>query len=492
LTLKKSAVVIGSGIGGLAAAVRLALQGFSVQVFEANGYAGGKLSQIEAHGYRFDAGPSLFTMPENVTDLFKLAGKNAEDYFQYSCLDELCRYWYPDGTQFTAWGDNQKFAYEASRATGENEQSILNFLKSCEHKYQVAGELFMHRSMSDWRTWLNKSALMAYPQILGLGLFSSMASANSKQLKIPHMQQYFNRYATYNGSDPWQVPALLSVIPHIEHGRGAFLPKGGMISITNAVYRLALDLGVEFHFNQKVHEIIANGIKASGISVGKEVIAADVVVCNMDFVNAYKGLLRKQQQPGKLLAQPKSSSALIFYWGMKAQFPELGLHNILFSADYKKEFETIFKQNAVSDDPTVYINITSKHEPSDAPAGCENWFTMINVPNNAGQDWDAIVLQSRGNIMRKLSDMLGKDLESTLDTEMVLEPRGIELKTSSAAGALYGISSNNRFAAFLRHPNRSPYLKNVFFVGGSVHPGGGVPLALLSAKIACHEVAKGY
>jgi phytoene dehydrogenase-like protein len=203
----------------------------------------------------------------------------------------------------------------------------------------------------------------------------------------------------------------------------------------------------------------------------------------MDMVNAYKSILRKQKQPTKLLDQPKSSSALIFYWGVKKVFPELDLHNILFSDNYKEEFEHIFHQKTIYNDPTVYINITSVYKPEDAPKNCMNWFTMINVPNNQGQDWDKLIVEARNHIIQKINRILKTDIESLIETEEILEPRTIESKTSSANGALYGNSSNNRYAAFLRHANYSSDIKNLYFCGGSVHPGGGIPLCLLSAKI---------
>ena len=200
-------------------------------------------------------------------------------------------------------------------------------------------------------------------------------------------------------------------------------------------------------------------------------------------VNAYKTILRKQKQPKLLLDQPKSSSALIFYWGIKGTFPELGLHNILFSDDYQTEFEHIFKKGSIYHDPTVYINITSVYKQDDAPEGCMNWFTMINVPNNQGQNWDALIAAARKSILEKVNRILKTNLEQLIEVEEILDPRTIESKTSSAQGALYGNSSNNKFAAFLRHSNFSSDIKNLYFCGGSVHPGGGIPLSLLSAKI---------
>ena len=203
----------------------------------------------------------------------------------------------------------------------------------------------------------------------------------------------------------------------------------------------------------------------------------------MDIFFAYRKLLPNETHPTKILNQEKSSSALIYYWGIKDEFPQLGLHNILFSEDYRTEFDTMFKQKSIYHDPTVYIHISSKCEKGDAPEGCENWFVMINVPNDEGQDWDALKAEARKNILAKASRILGKDIESLIVCEEVLEPKTIQSKTQSHLGALYGTSSNDRMAAFLRHPNFSTDIKDLYFCGGSVHPGGGIPLSLLSAKI---------
>ncbi|MEO1653664.1 MAG: phytoene desaturase, partial [Bacteroidota bacterium] len=175
---------------------------------------------------------------------------------------------------------------------------------------------------------------------------------------------------------------------------------------------------------------------------------------------------------------------LIFYWGIAKRFPELSLHNIFFSQDYQVEFQHLFRKKDIYPDPTVYINISSKENPADAPEGAENWFTMINAPHNAGQDWEQLIPKARLYILDKLERNLGKNIRDLIETEEILDPRLIERKTASSAGALYGNSSNNRYAAFLRHANFSSRIKNLHFCGGSVHPGGGIPLCLLSAKIA--------
>jgi phytoene dehydrogenase-like protein len=205
----------------------------------------------------------------------------------------------------------------------------------------------------------------------------------------------------------------------------------------------------------------------------------------MDMHPAYTQLLPDIQHPKRLMNQPRSSSALIFYWGIKQQFPQLDLHNIFFSNDYRREFRSLFKQQQLEDDATIYLNISSKYAPRDAPAGCENWFVMLNAPHlTANQNWEATIDAARKDIQRRLSDYLQADIAQLTACEAILTPALIQSRTSSYLGALYGTSSNRRLAAFLRHPNFSNRIRNLYFCGGSVHPGGGIPLCLLSAKIA--------
>jgi diapolycopene oxygenase len=207
-------------------------------------------------------------------------------------------------------------------------------------------------------------------------------------------------------------------------------------------------------------------------------------------VPTYRKLLATQKAPEQTLKQERSSSALIYYWGIKKEFKELGLHNIFFSNDYQKEFEALFTDKTFANDLTVYINISSKECKTDAPEGCENWFVMVNAPSNVGQNWDELKEKGRRLILEKLSSLLGTAIEPLIVCENVLDPILIEQKTSSYGGALYGAASNNRMAAFLRHPNFSRNIKHLYFVGGSVHPGGGIPLALLSAKITSNLIAE--
>ena len=481
---RQPAAIIGAGVAGLAAAVRLAVEGHKVTVFEAAASFGGKMHQFSLPGgYRFDAGPSLFTLPALVDDVFRLAGRTPADYFRYERLDPITQYFFSDGTRLAAWADTAKFAAEIEAKLGTPAAQVTDFLSRSADSYEATAGTFLHKSLHKAGTYFSAETLKAVAALPGLGLLGTMHQRHAKAFADPRLVQLFDRFATYNGSDPYQAPATLSLIPHLEHGIGAFYPEGGIYAIAQSLHRLAEELGVQFRFEEPVLEILTAGEVVTGLRTPQDVYDFGLVVSNMDVVPTYRQLLPRQPAPERTLAQPRSSSALIFYWGIAHEFAELDLHNIFFSADYQAEFNAIFQQKTIAADPTVYVNITSKKTPEDAPPGHENWFVMVNVPHDQGQDWDALTAQTRAAVLAKLSRTLGRDLAPLIKAEKTWTPPGIAQDTSSYGGALYGSSSNNALAAFLRHPNFAGRLPGLYFCGGSVHPGGGIPLCLLSAKI---------
>tara|TARA_X000000368_G_scaffold419068_1_gene422024 strand:+ start:6440 stop:7900 length:1461 start_codon:yes stop_codon:yes gene_type:complete len=484
----KKVIIIGSGIAGLAASIRLISKGFDVEIFESNSFPGGKISSFNLGKYRFDAGPSLFTMPHFVDELFLLTGEDPRKYFNYKKKDISCKYFWEDGTKLSAFSNKNKFAHEVEKKLGVSKFNFLNYLDKAKKKYDLTKSIFLEKSLHKLSTYLSKDILKG---ILNLNIFQiekTLNKVNEIELKEPHLVQLYNRFATYNGSSPYQTPGMMTLIQHLEQEYGTFVVEKGIIEIVNSLYKLAKKKGVVFNFNKNVSKILVKENKAIGVEADNQKFYSQYVISNMDIVPTYNKLLNGYKKPNIILNQEKSSSAIIFYWGIKKKFKKLDLHNIFFSNNYEKEFESIFKNMSIHNDPTVYINITSKDISCDAPKNCENWFVMINSPNNQNQNWETVVQKVRKNVIKKINKILKSDIEPFIEKEKIYNPKDLELNTQSYLGSLYGASSNSKISAFLRHPNFSNKILNLYFCGGSVHPGGGIPLCLLSAKIVSNLI----
>ncbi len=486
-----NAAVIGAGIAGLGSALRLAARGIDTTVFEQGPTPGGKIAQLHHKGFRFDTGPSLFTLPDMVNELFELFDENPREHFPYKRLPISCKYFWDDGTIINAWQDTEKFAGEIEEVTGVNGQHIYSFLEKSRRLYEITADVFMFSSLHKPGNYFKPTFRRSYLYMNELDAFTSMHQRNKRWFSHPKVIQLFDRYATYNGSSPYLAPATLNIIAHLEHNTGAYFPNKGMYSIVESLYQLALRQGVQFQFNTPVQEIILEKKRATALQVNNETLPFDHIISNMDVWNLYRKLLPDEKPPAQLSKSQRSSSALIFYWGIDTTFSQLEMHNILFANDYKQEFDHLFGSKTITPDPTVYIFISSKVVEGDAPEGQENWYVMINVPENTGQDWDEMVQEARRHIIARINKVLETNIEQYILFEHMADPRTIESQTASAGGALYGSSSNNPFAAFLRHPNFKRKYKNLFFTGGSVHPGGGIPLCLASAKIVEEEIKDG-
>lgn len=476
--------IIGSGIAGLAVAIRLSKKGYQVAIFEKNNYLGGKLSELKLGSFRFDKGPSLLTMPNLIDELSE--GDPNLTLMPYTKLNTLTHYFFEDGTKIKATSTLNEFAKEISEKLNENETVVLNHLKKSAFYYKITSDLFLTQSLSKIKNFLNLKTLKGILCIPKLNLFRTMHYQNATTFKNKKTVQIFDRYATYNGSNPYKAPALLNIIPHLEFGFGAYLPKNGMHQITKHLHQLALSLGIEIKLNAPVEKINLQNNKVVGLTSNGVFYECDSVLSDIDIHSVYEHLLPKEFKPKKLLSQEKSSSAYVFYFGINKEFNELDVHNILFSENYKEEFDCLFNEQKPYHDPTIYINITSKLCKLDAPPNCENWFVMINAPHNTSKEPITYGSELRKQVLAKINRMLKTNLEPYIIEEAVLDPYEIEMQTSSVGGSLYGNASNNKFSAFLRHANFSSSIKGLFFLGGSVHPGGGIPLCLLSAKIVAN------
>jgi len=426
--------VIGSGIGGLATACRLAHKGHDVTVFEKNAQVGGKISEIHVDGYRFDTGPSLFTLPQLVDELFKDVDEELPKTFAYSKIEILCKYFFDADKSLVAYADQKKFLSECEKILGESPSSVSKYLDRASEMYRLTADIFIFSSLNKVRNFLKLSVLKSLLQINKLRVYNTMHHENARNFKNPRTVQIFDRYATYNGSNPYKAPATLNVIAHLENNLGAFFPEKGMYSIVQHVFELAQRKGVKFKFNTKVNEVIIKKKKAVGIKYNDEEQLFDRLIINSDVNYLVKNMMKRHPLKKRLSKLEPSSSALVFYWGIKKTSPELDVHNILFSENYQEEFKKLFVEKTIYDDPTVYLFISSKIVKTDAPEGKENWFVMINAPSDANQDWDELVQRARQNIVNKINRILKTNIEDFIECEQITSPLTIQENTLSQGG----------------------------------------------------------
>jgi phytoene desaturase len=491
--MSKKVVIVGAGLGGLAAAIRLAERGFAVTVLEKNSIVGGKVNLIKTNNYSFDTGASLLTMPDVFRELFTAAGRKLEDYLRLVRLDPICRYFWTDGTRFDACADLQKCEAEIARIAPSDAKNFRNFLADSRRKFEIAERTFLKYSLNDLPRLLS---LRYARDLLAISSFKTLAAHNRKYFKSPKLQQLFNRFATYNGSSPFQTPATFALIPFVEFGLGAWYVSGGIYKIPEALARLARELKVEIETNAEVEKIIIKNARACAVRLksGAE-LAADFVVSNADAIETYRSLIaqenRKSFSNQKLSKIEPSCSGFVLLIGAKKKFPLLAHHNIFFSDDSRAEFDAIFGEKRPATNPTVYVCAASRTDETQAPTDCENLFVLVNAPyTSAAINWAKEAAAYRRLIIEKLENFGLTDLEKSIEVEQIITPEDFETKYRANRGSIYGVSSNGIFSAFVRPPNQSAEIRNLFFVGGATHPGGGMPLVLLSAKMTAELIER--
>lgn len=488
----KNVVVIGGGLGALSGAIRLAKMGFNVRLFEHNDKLGGKMNEFISGQYRFDTGPSLLTMDFVVDDLFNFAGFDRQDFLEFVPVDPICRYFFPDGSMMDTSSDIDKMLEAINSISPSETESYKKYLEYCKNIYDLTAEIFLFTPIHEIKKVMKKGNVNTLFKLYQIDPFRSFHQGVSRFFSDPRLIQLFDRYATYNGSDPFQAPATLNIISYVEYVLGGYYIKGGMYRLVDAMEKVAEKLGVEIVKSGKVEKILWSNGKVKGIIADKEKISTDYILCGADVVNAHNTLIDGfAKRRKKLNSLEPSLSGMVFLWGINKKNPELKHHNIIFSSDYKEEFRQIFKELKVPDDPTIYISTTSKSDPEHAPMNGENWFVLINVPYLAnGQDdqfWNSEIDRIRNVIIDKLKG-IGVDISGNIEVEKAITPLDFLRNYASNRGSIYGISSNNVSMAFRRPANRSRDLKGLYFAGGSVHPGGGIPLVLLSGKMSAELI----
>jgi phytoene desaturase len=488
----KEIIIIGAGLGGLSAAIRLAKSGFDVTILEKNRTIGGKVNSVEAGGYKFDTGASLLTMRHVLEDLFDFCGKRIEDYLTIVALDPICRYFWSDGTKFDASGDLRKTETEIAELSPPDVENFRKYLTDSRRKYEIAEKTFLAHPLNDLPRLLRPKYLK---DLLAISSMKTLAAHNRAFFQSKKLRQLFNRFATYNGSSPYQTPATFALVPFVEFGLGAWYVRGGMYEIPRALERLAKELGVKIYMESAVEKIIIENKKAVGVKAGGEIFGCDAVVSNADAIETYRTLIepehRKNFSDAKLKRVEPSSSGFVLLLGAKKKFPMLAHHNIFFSDDYKAEFDALFEDLRPAKSPTIYVCATSQTDQTQAPAEQENLFVLVNAPYTSDRtNWTKEAEPYRNLIIKKLEDFGLKDLKSSIDFQKIITPEDFEKTYAANRGSIYGVSSNGIFSAFLRPPNRARQIENLYFVGGATHPGGGIPLVLLSGKMAASLICR--
>ncbi len=480
----KRAVVIGAGIGGLSAAIRLAARGCAVTVVEQGAQVGGKMGEVVQDGFRWDTGPSVITMRHVFEELFAVADARLDDYLTLLPIDPLTRYFWADGRQMDARASLSAMAEQIAQFDPRDVEGYLRYLAYAAQIHRITGPVFIY----DRPPRPASFARVPITDWLKADPFRTMDGAIRAHVRSPQMRQFLGRFATYVGGSPYEAPATLNVIAHVELVGGVWYPQGGIYAIARAYERLARQLGVTIALNSPVQHIRVEDGRAVGVVLRDgALLDADAVICNVDVADAYRHLLPQTEAVRRrfeaVSRQERSCSGFVMLLGVEGQHERLAHHNILFGGDYQREFGQIFKQRVPADDPTVYIAITSKTDSAHAPAGHENWFVLVNAPANTALDWPALTETYGERVLGQMA-RFGFDMRGRIVTKRVLTPRDLASMTGAFEGALYGASANSKWAAFRRPHNRCEEVRGVYFAGGTTHPGGGVPMVTLSGKVA--------
>lgn len=461
-----TALVLGGGLAGLSAAIHLALAGAEVTLIEQLSELGGKAGELSQDGFRFDTGPNVFTLPQVVSDIFAAAG---EPPLSFTPLTPLCRYLYRSGFVWDVYHDADK---TAAQLTDRDAKAYRDLLDEARHLYEAAAPTFVLGAAP------GPLALLCYALRRGLKAHPSrtLPQLLARFNPGPELTQFFLRFATYLGADPYRAPAILHNVAWVELGLGVYYPHGGIKAVVQALEALAGRLGVTIHTGITVKRLVVQGDRLSEVITDQGSYHAEVVVSALDIVRTHELLGR----PTPLASRELSLSGFVLLLGVAGETPRLAHHTVSFTADYPAEFAAIAR-GQLPQDPTLYLSLSCRADPEQAPAGCENWFVMANAPAlRPGDDWSVMGPAYAEHLLQVLAQR-GLDVRERLCFSTYRTPQ--DLARLGSRGSIYGGAPHSLRTA-LRPKQTLPGLRNLALAGGTVHPGGGVPLALLSGKEA--------
>ena len=486
-------LVIGAGIGGIAAAGRLARQGHSVTVLEKGSRPGGRVAVIEKDGFRFDTGPTLFLMPEVFAETYAALGERMSDHLELVRLDPTYRAHFHDGARLDLTYQLPRMREQLDALEPGAFGQFLRFMAEGYTNYHLALDKFIGRNFYSLAQYFD---LRNLPLLLTMKALVSHASNTQRYFKDPRLQAAFSFQNMYLGLSPYEAPATYSLLQYTELGDGVWFPRGGMYRPIQTLAQIAAGLGVRFEYNTPVQQIDVVGSQVSGVTLadGRHV-SAGLVVANADLPYVYSNLLPDDGTAARLSRKKYTSSALVFYWGVQGpKSPELLHHNVFLADDeYRSSFERIFHDLSLPRTPSFYVNAPSRTDPSFAPADGDALMVLVpagHINESAPQDWEALRDRARSFVLDRLASIGVKDLGSRIVFEETMGPPDYLHSLNLAKGSAFGLSHNFTQIGYLRPHNRHPRYKNLYFAGASTHPGTGLPVVLLSARLTAERIQR--
>lgn len=487
----QTAVIVGAGLGGIATAAHLARHGYHVTVLEKNAMPGGRCGQLTRDGHRFDVGPTLFLMPEVFAQTYAALGERMENHLDLHRIDPTYRIRFSDGVQLALTANMHDMKAQLEAVEPGSFGGLMRYLAEGHRHYHVSLARFVGRNFYNL---LQYFSLQNLPLLFQLKALVKHYNNIGNYFQDPHLKAAFTFQNMYLGLSPYEAPATYSLLQYTELAGGVWYPVGGLYRVIESLEAIAKAQGVRFLYETPVKQIEVNGRRASGVILqdGSR-LDADVVVANADLPYVYRHLL-PDEAPARRLARKKyTCSAIMFYWGVDKVYEQLGTHNIFLSTDYRASFDRIFKDLSLPQEPSVYVHAPTRTDPTAAPAGHDTLFVLVPVGHldeDGRQDWEALRGQARTAVLHWLSEAGIKDLDEHLKFEVSYTPRDWASRYNLAKGAAFSLSHNFWQVGYLRPQNRHRRYRNLYFAGGSTHPGTGLPMVLLSARLTTARILK--
>jgi len=486
----KTAIIIGGGIGGLCTAARLLKNGYQVTVIEKEAKIGGRANRIMKSGYTFDTGPTLLMMTDVLCDTFKYCGKNFDDYIELIQLEPNYQVAFADKSKITVSSNLPKFIKELERFDVKAPEQFYKFFAAVSAIYRISRASFIDTNFDRVLDFINPKSGFELLRRRGL---SKLYNFVSYYFKDERLRQLFSFQSMYLGVSPHEAPAVYSVVSYMETGLGIWYPKGGMYSLSMALAKLVTDLGGEIRTSTLVDEIIIENKTAVGVKIKNTTIMANTIIANADLIYSYQKLIdaksRTSMPDNKLQAYKQASSALLFYWGVDDPCEDMLHHNVYLCKDFKNNLDEIFHQKVLPKDPSFYTYIPTKTDPSLAPKGKNVFYVLVPVPNlDSNINWEKGIQRIKNQVIKRLKSEFGLDIESKIKTESIFTPQDFESKFNLHMGSAFGLSHHFFQSGYFRPHNKSKNIKNLYFVGASTYPGGGIPMVTLSAKLVTERI----